>query len=371
MVATLAVPAESVAAAGLPGTFHTWPSRALPQEQWSVLLRGCVQRRLVGLLLIAMDRGLMAATDDQIGEALEAQTRAMASALLLEDLLLDVAALVEKDGLDLRVIKGCAVGNLDYPQPEMRSYGDVDVLVRSEQVDDVLDTLTKAGLERVFRPPGKGWDSKFGKGALLRTTDGLELDLHRTFCTAPLGLQIDLQDLWEDDEEFTLAGQRLRALPREMRLLNAAYSAVVSDVTPSLVTFRDIAQLALHPQLDGLRVRELALAWGGGAVLATAISETWRALRVGDITGLSAWAQGYRPSPGELRTLALYRESRASETARALATLKVLPRWRDRMQFGLKLAFADDAYAQASSAGRVGRVVRGVRQLRRTRGVGS
>lgn len=369
--ATLAIPAESVAAAGLPGTFHTWPSRPLPDDQWSVLLRLCSERRLVGMLLTAVDRGLLAVTDAQTNEALEAQARAMAGALLLEDLLLDVATVMQGAGLDLRVIKGCAVGNLDYPQAEMRAYSDVDVLVRSDQVDEVLTTLAGAGLERVFHPPGKGWDSRFAKGALLRTTDGLELDLHRTFCTAPLGLQIDLGDLWEEYEQFTLAGQTLRALPRELRLLNAAYSGVVSDVTPSLATLRDIAQLALHPRLDGDRVRDLALRWGGGAVLATAVAETWRALRIGDMTGLSAWAQAYRPRPDELRTLALYRGSRSSETARALATLKILPGWRDRMRFGMTLAFADDAFAQASNSGKVGRVVRGVRQLRRAKNAAS
>jgi hypothetical protein len=163
----------------------------------------------------------------------------------------------------------------------------------------------------------------------------------------------------------------LRALPRELRLLNAAYSAVVSDETPSVATLRDIAQIALHPELDGARVRDLALAWGGGAVLAAAVTEAWDALRIGDITSLSAWAQGYRPRPDETRTLALYRRERASETARALATLRVLPGLGTKLRYGWSLAFADPGFTGASTAGPVGRLVRGARDLRRTRRAGT
>lgn len=365
--ATLGVSAEGVAAAGLPGTFHTWPAQPLPAEEWAQLLRDCARQRLVGLLLLAVDRGLLPVEDHQLDEALEEQAKAMTGALLLEGLLLDTVAVLDSAGLDSRVIKGCAVANLDYPAPEQRAYSDVDLLVRAEEVADVLATLTAAGLSRVFQPPTRGWDRRFGKGALLRSQDGLELDLHRTLATAPLGLLLRLDDLWVEPARLVLGGRSLKALPRELRLLNAAYSAAVGDTVASVATLRDLAQLALHPDLDTGQVRELATSWGGGAVLAAAVRATWEALRIGDITGLSAWAAAYRPKPDELRILALYQGSRASETTRALATLTLLPGYWTRLRYGASLAFARSGYTRASTAGPLGRLVRGFRQLRTTK----
>jgi hypothetical protein len=289
----------------------------------------------------------------------------MASALVLEALLLEVVGLLEARGVDARVLKGLAVAHLDYASPEQRAFGDVDILVRSEQVTTAITLLGQHGLVRAYQPPTASWDRKFGKGALLRTNDGSELDLHRTFATAPVGLRIRLDDLWETSQPFAIGGVTVHALAREMRLLNAAYSAAVADTVPAPATLRDIAQIALHPDLDTAAVKDLASRWGGRAVLASAVSSAWRQLRIADVTALSAWAETYRPTDSERREIALYQTVRSSETARALATARMLPSTAMRIRFLWSLAAADADFAANARHRGLARLLHAARDLRR------
>jgi hypothetical protein len=357
----------AVAAFGLAGTAHSLPGESLDAVAWQELRTGVSAKRLNGLLLSAIDSGELPASEAQHDQALEDQSRAMSGALLLEDLLLRVTGLFTVAGIASRALKGSAVAHLDYPSPDLRAYGDIDVLVRSDDFDRAAAALREAGMRRVFQPPRPGWDRRFGKGAMFRCADGLEVDLHRTFCTPPLGLRIDLGDVWADSEPLWIAGQVVEALPHEVRLLNAAYSGAVSDTDPRLSTLRDIAQLALHPRLDTRLVRELATRWRGQAVLAFAVHAAWRTLLIGDVTALSSWAERYRPSADEARELALYQQHRASETARALATARMLPSLSARASYLWALAHPDAEFTRATPRGALRRLTHGLADLRRTR----
>lgn len=365
---TLAVSTiAAVAAHGVAGTAHSLPGSPLGSAAWQDLRSSASRNRLSGLLVSAVDAGDLAATDDQRAEAVEDQARAMSGALLLEDLLLTVTAVLVAAGVATRVLKGAAVAHLDYSSPDHRAYGDVDVLVRSEDIDLAVRTLCTAGLERAFQPPRHDWDRRFGKGATFRETDGLEVDLHRTFCTPPLGMRIKLADLWTASEPVWLAGLVLEALPRELRLLNAAFSGAVSDTVPALATLRDIVQIALHPALDSGAVRDLAQGWRSQAVLAFAVNAAWDQLQVGDVTALSSWAERYRPTADEHRELALYQHERASETARSLATARMLPSLGTRAGYLWGLARPDAEFTRATTRGAMQRLAHGLSDLRKRR----
>ncbi len=368
MTVTSAAPSPaSVASLGLAGTEHSVPGAPVADTDW-VAFRSTVRAgRLTGVLLAAVDAGAFPVTDDQRAGLVQDHLAAMSGALVLERMLLEVADAFDDRAIELRAIKGTAVAHLDYPAPEQRAYGDVDVLVRSEQIDDATRALADLGLTRAFQPPRPGWDARYGKGAMFRATDGSEVDLHRTFATPPMGLRIRLDDLWTSSQPLELGGRVVLALDRELRLLNACYSAAVADTEPALATLRDIAQLALHDDLDSTRVTELAYRWGGRAVLASAVRSTWTRLRIGDVTALSAWAERYRPSEVEVRELALYQQVRASETARALATAAMLPTLGSRAAYLWSLARPDAAFSRASRRTPWQRATRAARDLRRAR----
>jgi hypothetical protein len=366
--ATDTVPLGAIAAHGLPGTFHVFPVRPLADAEWSALRSGARQQRLTGLLLAAVDDDAMPATREQRDDVVEDLTHQMAGALLLEDLLLSVVAALDRAGVPHRVMKGCAVAHLDYPSPDQRIFGDLDVMVPSAGFDTAVAVLSAEGHARPFTAPRAGWERRFGKGASFTAVDGREIDLHRTFCTGPYAVKIRLDDVWSaPGERYTLAGQQLEALPRELRLLNAAYGAILGDRTAPAPTLRDIAMLALHPDLDTSEVLGIAQRWGSEAVLAAAVTAAWQTLRIGDVTALSTWAGHYRPTAREAKDLALYHADDVTETVRALATAQAIPNLATRGIYLWGLARANPQFAARSKRGPVRRILHGVSRLRQIR----
>jgi hypothetical protein len=336
---------------------------------WTTLRGQTRAHRLSGLLLAAIDDGALPATEEQRGQVADDHVERMGGALLLEDLLLSVVADLERERIPYRVLKGCAVAHLDYASPDLRIFGDLDLMVPSSHFDATVTLLTGLGYVRPFTPPRVGWERRFGKGASFRTGDGREIDLHRTFCTGPFAVRQDLDDVWaEPAETYVLGHSLVAALPRELRLLNAAYAAVLGDKAPPLPTLRDIAELALHPQLDTARLLEVAGRWRGEAVLAAAVTAAWRELRVADLTALSTWAERHRPSVADQRTLALYHADDVTETTRALATAWAMPRVGTRLAYLWGLARADPRFAAPSQRGALRRVTHAVSRLRKLRG---
>ena len=358
----------AVAAFGLPGTFHVFPESPLGVDAWATLREDARSSRLTGLLLAAIDDGQMPSTGDQRDAVLDDLTTQLAGSLVLEDLLLSVAGAFEEESIPYRVMKGSAVAHLDYPSPDQRIFGDLDLLVPSSHFDAAVALLTRQGHVRPFTPPRAGWERRFGKGASFRAKDGREIDLHRTFCTGPFAVWIQLDDVWSTPgETYLLGGRQLEALPRDMRLLNAAYGAVLGDRTPPAPTLRDVALLALHPDLETQRLLDLAARWEGEAVLAAAVVAAWDRLRIGDVTALSTWAAQYRPSTRETRSLALYHTDDVTETVRVLATAQAMPNLLARGAYLWGLARANPQFAARSRRRPLARVTHALSRLRQIR----
>ncbi len=65
---------------------------------------------------------------------------------------------------------------------------------------------------------------------------------------------------------------------------------MLGNAPPRLVPLRDIAQMLLCGSVDPDRVRTVAAAWRGEAVVKHAIMTAWATLRLTDVVALSAWA---------------------------------------------------------------------------------
>jgi len=191
-----------------------------------------------------------------------------------------------------------------------------------------------------------GFDRRFGKGAPLRSDEGWELDLHRTFVMGPFGLTVDLDGLFASQSAFRLGDRTLPALGAEERLLHACYVAALSDEPPRLVALRDVAQHALEHPIDHRRVIELAVAWRGQAVLARGVQLTWTHLALADRVPLSVWAARYQLTPRDRRALAVYRR-RTPYTRKALASLRVIEGAGAKLAFARALALPDRDWLQA------------------------
>lgn len=282
-------------------------------------------QKLIGVLQAMVETGACEVDD---AAALEvAHLDAMAEALLLEDMLLQAADVLDEAGIAWRVLKGSALAHLVHPDPAQRCFGDIDLLIRGEEILEAVDALTRAGASRAQPALSETFDRRFSKSVTLHWRNRTELDIHRTLAPGPFGLRVDAEDLFAQPRTFTLAGRPLLTLNPEMHLLHGAIHVALGDVVPRFGNVRDIALLLNVPNLDADRVRDVARSWGCELPLALGLRAA------GDIGAdghpLVTWARGFSASAPDLQLLAVYRHKANRFRAQAWATLRVLP-WRDK-----------------------------------------
>ena len=238
-------PLLAVAGFGLPGASRIFPREPLGDQAWAAVLSEARTHRLTGLLRAVVDQGALAATEAQAHQARAAHRSVMLRVLSLERELITVIDLLATSGIEARILKGSAVAHLDYPQPALRSFIDLDILVRSTDIDSAVRVLVAAGFVRTLAEPRPGFDRRFDKGTTLVSPAKYELDLHRTFVLGPWGVLVDLDGLWDRGQEFTIAGRTLHALSRANRLLHACYHAALGNWPLRLASLRDVAEMRL------------------------------------------------------------------------------------------------------------------------------
>jgi hypothetical protein len=272
----------------------SWPPEPLEPTEWSALLGRVREQRLQGFLAWACRDGFPV-TDEQARQVSEDHATMLSSNLVLERLLLEVTATLGTAGVDAYVLKGPALARLLYPDPSIRLFGDLDLLIRSEDYDQACKALTSAGYERQYWGPRPGWDERFTKGTIFRSDDGCELDIHRTLALGPYGLRIVLDDVFANPVTFRIAHRDVLALAPEIRFLHGCFHTALGDIVPRLVPMRDVAEMLLGPPLDLPRVKELIARWRAGAVVARAIALTSDQLGLPELP-MATEAAGFQPS---------------------------------------------------------------------------
>jgi hypothetical protein len=357
--------AHAVAAHGLPGTTSELPDEPLRDDLWGPLLNTARGQRMSGHLAHAITRFDLAATDEQREEAGDSHLAEMSLALLLERMMLEIVELFDQLEIPYRVLKGSAAAHLDYADPALRSFGDIDLLVPSSHFDAATAALTEAGHHRRFPQPRAGFDRRFSKGTSFSDSDDTEIDLHRTFVMGPYGLTIDLDELWSSSSTFVLANKSLHALCMEHRFMNACYHAVLGNSPPRLVPLRDVAQLLLRSDIDVDEVRRLTERWRAEAVVAEAVRCSWETLAIADANALSFWAHHYEPEPWERRALTVYQRPDTGYAARSFASIGVIQGMSNKLAYLRALTFPERPYLEGRHKSFPERWRRGLRDLRR------
>lgn len=358
-------PLLAVAGFGLPGADRPFPVEPLGDAEWSEVLTAAGSHRVSGPLCAAVRAGAFPATADQTAQAVTAHRTAQLRVLALERAVVSVVDLLDAAGIDTRVLKGSAVAHLDYPDPALRSYHDIDVLVRADDVDRAVGALTAAGFHRTLAEPRPGFDRRFDKGATMRPAEQYEVDLHRTFVLGPWGRLVDFMDLWDAGQPYPIGGRPLRALSPVNRFLHVCYHAALGNWPLRLGSLRDVAEL-LRSLDDRAEVIERATAWGVRAVVAAAVTDTTRLLGLGCTGEVSRWARRYVPTRREESWLALHTRSNKTFAAQAVATLRTLP-WRDKPAYLRALLMPDAAYVGDRHSSTLSRYRYALREVRRGR----
>lgn len=343
-----------VAALGLrQGSFEPQP---VDEARWDELLRAVDEQRLVGVLARGVEAGEVLVDDAQYERLAELQRQAAATDLELERRLVRWCQALDVADVDHRVLKGAALAHLAYDDPSLRSFGDIDLLVRPDQLTAAVGALASAGLRRRSPEVRHGFDARFGKGTTLVDDAGWELDLHRMLATGPYGHLARVGDLFGDAMPLDVGGARLPALPLPDALLVACCNAVLGDAVPRWVPLRDVAVLARSTSARFDEVHDRATRWGIEAVVAGAVTTAWGRLALTDRPPVVDWAMSYRCSARDQRWLALYGEQR-SYAQLAFASLQALPSWRDRVAFSAALTFRQEGSPGRPPRERVRRAV--------------
>jgi hypothetical protein len=138
--------AASLAAFGLPGSDGA--TIPVTRAQWPAFLGYVEGQKLVGMARAAAAAGVLE-MDGRRAEQLRTSHRAaMAWALTVDRTLVELAGAFEGAGVELVALKGPVLAHLAYPDPTWRSYGDLDLLVRTEAWPAACEVLEAEGYVR-------------------------------------------------------------------------------------------------------------------------------------------------------------------------------------------------------------------------------
>jgi hypothetical protein len=314
-------------------------------EGWDVLWGEVRNERAVPLLAASVRRGSVRCSHRQEDLIRAAHEESMRTCVRLERVALEEIDRLQRGGVECLLLKGAASAHLDYADPALRSFGDVDLLVPSSHYDRAVSILRAGGAHRRSDEARPGFDRRFGKGVCMIRRDGVQVDLHRTFASGPFAMTVDADALFSSRDAVILGDTSVPTLDVDHRFLHACFHAALGDFPPRLTSLREVAQLLLGGRVDLARVRTVADRWRAGVVVASAITASWTTLRLPRSTSVD-WAFEYVPSRFERRALAAYIGDRRSYGRQMIAAIPAVRGWRARAVLVSSLLFADRSYVE-------------------------
>jgi hypothetical protein len=360
--ATAADVVVGLAGYGLPGASSAFPNGVLDDDVWDAVFSEVCRQRLTGHLVHAIDDGTFTAKDTQEAAALDADERSLALALVLEQLLLRATRLLDRGNVTARVLRGPAVAHTVYPEPGLRSFADIDLLIAGADYDAALALLCTGGAQRRFREPRRGFERRFGKGVCLEIPGRLEIDVHRTLVAGPFGIAIDADGLFENSTYFRLGGQTLEGLDPEARLLDACFHAALTE-RRRLAPLRDVAQMILCSPFGAEQVRDRCRQWRCGIVVQRAIGMAWDVFGLESMSEIVRWARDYEPTGFERHAMDAYVGPGRSYARQAVAGLQAIEGFWSKVAYATSFLFPSRQYVRARDGSYSRRVTRAVRLL--------
>jgi glycosyltransferase involved in cell wall biosynthesis len=291
------------------------PSRALaatlvtPDIDWTVLVRTALSHGVTPLLAHVLDRVASDRVPGDIREAFRSHfddNRARTDLLVGELItLLDVLA---ARGVIAIPFKGPSLGALAYGNPYLRRAGDLDLLVRTADLDVVCRALAEAGYrEATERETGQALSAAEHAAyrryqceyAFVRVVDGLVVEPHWAIAPATWALPLDHERFWARRRTVALADRDVPGLALEDLLLVLSIHGAKHQWT-ELRWICDLAALiAREPAIDWRDALDRARAQRSERMLLLGLGLAARVLGA----RLPALAQGRLDADGVARAL--------------------------------------------------------------------
>lgn len=167
--------------------------------------------------------------------------------LMAERQLAEILGLMAQDGISTLVIKGAAVGAY-YPDPALRPFGDLDLLVPQAQMQQAEEVLSRLGYSASV---SQAWwsDYHYHLPPMVRDEGSLAVEVHWRLDHQDAVGRLPTEDLWARAVPWTIADQPTLRLDAVDTALHLCFHAVVQHR----------ARLGLRPLCDLAQVTD---GWG-------------------------------------------------------------------------------------------------------------
>lgn len=200
----------------------------------------------------------------------------------LQAVALEVCGALTDAGIEHRILKGLASAFLDYPRPELRQTGDVDLAIRPNDLTEAERVLGELGATRL---PGSR-AGELMKGTTWRTLSGIEVDVHTRLFIRSWG---DVSVFREPGDPVSQVGSA--GLPLALRLVHAAGHVLGSPVGARRMsgTIDVVRLLAAEP--SPAVVRSHAQRLGVEALVGTSLQQIQTMLGQSPWPALDEWPE--------------------------------------------------------------------------------
>ncbi len=239
------------------------------QHDWGSILRRAQQERLIPLLYFVFRA--VPTPIPNLGDLREAWLAAMYQNLVGVGQLVRIVSALEREGLAVIVLKGPALAEAIYPDPALRPFTDLDLLIPRADRSRALELLRSLGYQHVTAGRPLNFELAY-EGAASFVKDGgppagFPLDLHWELLSPPgrkrVGM-METREVWERAVTLKSWGRSVRILCPEDLLIYLAVHSAIHHAFAGLIWQLDLALLLRRygSRLDWRAVGERAQRWG-------------------------------------------------------------------------------------------------------------
>ena len=275
-------PLLALAGVGLAG------APVLPRRGWDEQLDAVFHHGLAGFLAVSAAAGSIDISGP-LADRLRLRLREEATqAVWLEGELMRLAPLL--DGFPVVVLKGPVLAHAAYPDPLLRPFTDLDLLIPGPRLEEFVVALATFGYRRARPEPAPGFDARVGKAITLTHPGGVVIDLHRNLVSGAKAASIEVDEIVADRVTVAVGSMAVPAPSWEAHLIECALHAVIGDGLARALSLRDVAQVALDPRLDVDAAIALAARWQVSDALADGLRAATDGLGLAPPDALAAMA---------------------------------------------------------------------------------
>ena len=273
-------------------------------------------------------RSVPAATHRRLVEALAASR---ARSLVMTRALARVVRRLAAEGIDIIPLKGPVLAETVYPDPALRPFSDLDLLVRPADRRRADVALRRLGCVPVADAHSWEFDIDHDGATVYEAPDGVRIDLHWVLLTEARYAwnRSQANAVWTRAVPMTLAGERVQALAPEDQVLHLATHFAVHHSLTGLLRTWDLALVLTWQPLDWPRLLERAQVWRVHRALFFALREVAAAFPSAVPPGVAAALRPRGPRAALLTSLLRAADDDRRRRLEHVVTLLLIDRARD------------------------------------------